>query len=414
MAELREVVAVDAVRIPTGKAGWGGFKKGALSDISSQVLIVSAIEALVDRVKKNAPNFNPIEIEDVAVGCCSQIGEQSGNLGKMAAIGAGLPDDVAGWTIDRYCNSGLQAITAQCHAIMCGHADVMIAGGVESMSRYAMGSTMDAAAKAGLPCEFHPKVMERGMVIMGVSAEMVAEKYNLTREDMDWFGIRSHQRAIAAQRDEEAYKKRVIPINIAKQGEEPKWFEKDESPRAQCLDDPEAAYTNVQKLEPRFKAVADGGKVTAANSSGIVDGAAAVMLMERNKAEKLGLKPMVRVVATAVASSDPLYMLLGPVPAMQKIFKRSGLTMADMGVFEANEAFASPVMAFCIEQGIAFDDPRINPTGGAIAMGHPVGCSGALYFCEMVHHMVNKNIRYGLETLCGGGGVANAIIVEKV
>ena len=414
MAELREVVVVDGVRTPTGKAGWGGLKKGSLSDVSAQVLIVTAVEALVKRIQENAPNFDPAEIEDVAVGCCSQIGEQSGNLGRLTAIGAGLPDNVAGWTVDRYCNSGLQAVTAQCHAIMCGYGDIMIAGGVESMSHYSMGSSIDAAMRAGLPVSFHPKIMERGFMIMGLSAEMVAEKYGFTREEQDKLGLQSHQRAVKAMRDEEAYKRRIVPVNVANPGEPPQIVDKDESPRAKCLDDPEAAWKDITKLEPRFKPLAEGGTVTAANSSGIVDGGAAVMLMERGKAEKLGLKPMARIVATAVSASDPTIMLLGPIPAMKKIFARTGMTMDDISVFEANEAFATPVLAFCKEFGVAYDDPRINPTGGAIALGHPVGCSGALYFTEMVHHMVNANVRYGLQTLCGGGGVANAIIVEKI
>ena len=411
MKELKEAVVVEAVRTPTGRSGWKGMeKKGAFCDVSAQHLIATAVEELVERVKAKCPRFNPAEIEDLAVGCLSQVGEQSGNLGRLAALAAGLPDEVAGWSIDRYCNAGLQAINAQAQAIMCGCGDIMIAAGVEHMSHYPMGSSIEAALKAGYPMSFHPNLQKRGaFVVMGVAAEMVAERYNLSREDMDKFGLWSQQKAVKAISDEEWYKKRIVPVRIEQEGKTIV-VDKDEPPRATVLDNPEAAYQKMKELEPRFK---ENGKVTAGNSSGIVDGAAAILLMSKQKAKELGLEPMATIRSMAVSGSDPVIMLLGPVPAMQKALARAGITFNDIDVWEPNEAFASPVLAFCQEFGLAYDDPRINPTGGAIAIGHPIGCSGVLYFTEMVHWMVRHNLRWGLQTLCGGGGVGIATIVER-
>lgn len=412
MKELREAVVVEAVRTPTGRSGWKGMeKKGAFCDVSAQHLLATAIEGLVERVKEKCPRFDPTEIEDLAVGCLSQIGEQSGNLGRIGALISGLPDEVAGWSIDRYCNAGLQAINAQAQAIMTGCGDIMIAAGVEHMSHYPMGSTFEAATKAGYPVSFHPNFMKRGgLVMMGVAAEMVAERYNLSREEMDRLGLWSQQKAVQAIREEEWYKKRIVPVKVEVKDQPTAIVDRDEPPRAEALDNPGAAWERMKQLEPRFK---EGGSVTAGNSSGIVDGAAAMMLMSKEKAKELGLEPMATIRSMAVAGSEPVIMLLGPIPAMKKALARAGLTFDDIEVFEPNEAFASPVLAFCKEFGIAYDDPRINPTGGAIAIGHPIGCTGVLYFTEMVHWMVRHNLRYGLQTLCGGGGVGIATVVER-
>jgi acetyl-CoA acyltransferase len=409
MTELREAVVVDAVRAPTGKAGWGGKKKGYFHDVSAQYLLGATIEQLINRVKARSPKFEVTEIEDIAVGCTQQIGDQA-RIGWLIRIAMGLPDEIAGWTIERACPASLQAINAQAQAIMCGCGDVMIAGGVEMLSRYAIGSNLDVVTKAGLPILMAPKVSERGLVMMGVAAEMVAEKYNLSREDMDRFGLWSQQKAVKAIRDEEWYKKRVIPIEVEREGQTI-IVDRDEGPRAEALDNPEAAWERMKQLEPSFK---ENGKVTAGSSSAIVDGAAAVMLMSREKAEELGLEPMVKIKAMSASGSDPVMLLLGPMPAVRKALARAHLTMDDMDVVETNEAFASPVLAQCLEFGLAFDDPRINPTGGAIAIGHPVGATGALYFTEMVHWMVRNNLKYGIQTLCGGGGQAAATIVERV
>ncbi len=411
--ELKEVVVVEAVRTPTGRSGWAGAAKGGVfSEVSAQNLLVAALQGLLERVQEKAKEFDPSTIEDVAVGCLSQIGEQGLNLGRIGVLAADFPEEVAGWTVNRYCNAGLQAINSQAHALMCGAGDIAIAAGVESMSHYSMGSDLTAATQAGLPVSFHPRALERAALHpMGVSAQMLADRYNLAREDMDLFALWSHQKAVKAMREEEWYRKRIVPVEVPREGGQVILVDKDEPPRAQALDDPDAALEKIRSLPPRFR---DDGTVTAATSSAIVDGAAAVMLMTEEKAEELGLKPLARIVSTAVAGSEPLIMLLGPVPAMRKALQRAGITMDDVDVFEPNEAFASPVLAFCKEFGLAFDDPRINPTGGALAIGHPIGCSGVLYFTEMVHWMARNKLRYGIQTLCGGGGVGIATVVEGI
>lgn len=408
--QLKEVVVVEAVRTPTGKSGWAGAAKGGVfSQVSAQHLLATAIRGLVDRVKERAPNFDEKMIEDVAVGCLSQIGEQGLNVGRIGVLAADLPDEVPGWTVNRYCNAGLQAVNSLAHALMCGAGEAAVAAGVESMSHYSMGSDFSVATQAGLPVTVHPRALERNALHpMGLSAQLLADRYKLDREDMDQFALWSHQKAVKAMREDEWYRKRVIPVEIDTP-EGKKVVDRDEPPREQALDDPSAALEKIRSLPPRFR---EDGTVTAATSSAIVDGAAAVMLMTADKAEELGLEPMARIVSTAVAGSEPLIMLLGPVPAMKKALQRANITMDDVDVFEPNEAFASPVLAFCIEFGVDFDDPRINPTGGALAIGHPIGCTGVLYFTEMVHWMVRNKLKYGLQTLCGGGGVGIATVVE--
>ena len=382
--------------------------------LNAQVLVAQVIEGLMERVKGQCADFDPASVEDVACGCLSQVGEQAGNLGRIAALAAGLPDEVAGWSIDRYCNAGLQAVNSCAQAIMTGCGDIFIACGVESMSHYGMGSSIRAAHQAGMPLAFHPTFVQRGgFAVMGVSAEMVAERYDLSREDMDRLGLWSNQKAVKAMREDEWYSKRVVPVTVEAEGQPTTIVDTDEPPYAQCLDEPEAAYARMTKLEPRFRKLEDGGKVTAGNSSKIVDGAAACMLMSKEKAKELGLKPMVTIRSMAVAGSEPKLMLLGPLPAMRKALARAAITMDDVEVFEPNEAFASPVLAFCKEYGLAYDDERINPTGGAIAIGHPIGASGVIYFAEMVHWMVRNDLRWGLQTLCGGGGVGIATVVER-
>ena len=417
MKAMREAVVVDAVRIPTGKSGWKGMDKGgAYMNVSAQVLVGQVVQGLMERIKAKCPDFDPVWIEDVACGCSMQIGEQGGNIGRFAVFASGLPDEVCGWTIDRYCNGGLQAINSQAQAVMTGCGDIFIACGVESMSHYAMGSQVQAAMKAGLPVSFHPDVVRRGgaeILSMGLSAEAVAQRYGFLREDMDRFGLWSHQKAVKAMREEDWYSKKIVPATVKVKGEPPTVVDKDETPRAEAVDNTEAAWERMQRLEPRFRKAEEGGKVTAGSSSGIVDGAAACMLMSKEKARELGLEPMVTIRSMAVAGGEPKIQLLAPIPAMKKALARAELTMDDVQVWEANEAFASPVMAFCKEFDVAFDDPRINPTGGAIAIGHPIGCSGVLYFVEMVHWMVRNNLRWGMETLCGGGGCGIATVVER-
>jgi acetyl-CoA C-acetyltransferase len=256
------------------------------------------------------------------------------------------------------------------------------------------------------------KIYERNVFTpMGDAADMVAKKYNITREDCDKFALWSHQKATKAIRDKEWYSERVAPVKIANPDGVPRIIDVDETVRTQSMDEPDSAYSKLASLEARF---GSDGVHTAGNSSQIVDGAAATMLMSEEKADELGLKPMVTIKSMAVAGDDPGIMLLGPIPAMRKALKRAGnLKMDDMSVIEPNEAFASPPLAFAKEFGYPLDDPRVNPTGGAIALGHPIGASGVIYFTEMIYEIQRKGLRYGIETLCGGGGVGIATIVER-
>jgi len=410
---LKKCVVIDAVRTPIGRSGWNGMKKGGqYAHVSAQLLLGTVVSKLVERVKKRSSAFEPKEIEDIAVGCLSQIGEQGGNIGRLAVFLADLPDEIAGMTIDRYCNAGLQAINSMAQAIMSGCGDIMIAAGVEHMSHYPMMSSISAAEAAGFPVMISNKLYERNVFVpMGVSADMVAKKYNITREDCDKFALWSHQKATMALREKEWYKQRIAEVKVPQSNRVIKIVDKDETVRTQSLDEPEIAYSKLARLEPRFTT---DGIHTAGNSSQIVDGAAAVMLMSEEEADELGLKPMATIKSMAVAGDDPTLMLLGPIPAMKKaLIRTDGLTMDDMDIIEPNEAFASPPLAFAKEFGYAFDDPRVNPTGGAIALGHPIGATGVIYFTEMIYEMQRRGLQYGLETLCGGGGVGIATIVER-
>lgn len=406
-------MVVEAVRTPIGKSGWNGMKKGGqFAQVSAQVLLGTAVSEVVRKVKDRSSAFDPRDIEDITVGCLSQIGEQGGNIGRLAVFLGDLPDEIAGMTIDRYCNAGLQAINSMAQAIMSACGDIMIAAGVEHMSHYPMMSSISAAEAAGFPVMISDKIYERNVFIpMGVSADMVAKKYNITREDCDKFALWSHQKATRALRAKEWYSKRIAPVKVPQSNGTTKMIDKDETVRIQSLDEPDIAYSKLTQLEPRFT---PDGVHTPGNSSQIVDGAAAVMLMSEKKADELGLKPMATIKSMAVAGDDPTLMLLGPIPAMRKALARAGnLTVDDMDIVEPNEAFASPPLAFAKEFKYAFDDPRVNPTGGAIALGHPIGATGVIYFTEMIYELHRRNLRYGLETLCGGGGVGIATIVER-
>jgi acetyl-CoA acetyltransferase family protein len=409
--ELIEAVVIEAVRTPIAKSSWKHKgKEGAFSDVSSHILIDAVITALVDRIKQKSRKFNPSEIEDCAVGCHSAIGEQS-VIGRMAVLISNLPEEVSGWTVTRYGCEGLQAIMSQAQAIMSGCGDIMIAAGVENMSRYPLMAPLESALKSGYPMKPHPNFEKRGgFVMMGTAAEMISNKYNIYREEMDRFSLSSHQKAVKAIRETKWYEKRVVPIHISPNGRAGRTVICDEAPRSLALDDPDTAWQMMAELEPRFK---DGGEVTAASSSGLADGAAAVMLMSKQKAKELDLQPMATIRSMAVAGSDPFYHLLAPIPAAKKALKRADITMADIEVLEILESFAAPVLAFCKEFGIAYDDPRINPTGGAIALGNPIGSGGVLYFTEMVHWMVRNNLRWGLECISGVHGVGAAAVIER-
>lgn len=424
--ELREVVVVDAIRTPIGKSSRAQMSKfgGYYRNVSSQDMLAGVLEKLVDRVQADSSDFDAHEIEDVHVGVLTQVGDQGGNIARIAQLMTrNIPDTVAAATVNRYCNSGLQAINTLVNAIKVGDGDIMIAAGVENLTHYPMGIDFQLGTfinvdqiYAHISEERMPDLQARMSFIQGESAELVAEKYDLSREDMDKFGLWSHQKATSAMRDKKNYEKRVVPFDVKMENPdgsfETKTVTEDQTVRTICLDDPDTAWAQMSSLKPVFR---PDGRVTAGNSSQISDGASAVMLMAREKADKLGLKPMARILSTAVAGDNPMLMLLGPIPAQERALERAGdLKMADMDCIEPNEAFASPCLAFAKHFDYPFDDPRVNPYGGAISIGHPIGSSGVQYFTDMVHYLVNENKRYGIQTLCGGGGVGIATVVERV
>jgi acetyl-CoA acyltransferase len=381
---MREAVIVDAVRTPVGigKAG-----KGELDDLHPVDLSAHVVTTLVQRT-----GIDPATIDDVMWGCVSQVGEQSANVGRNAALAAGLPESVTGVTIDRQCGSSQQATTFAAASIIAGHADAVIAGGVESMSRVPMFSNT-----AGGDGPFGPRMHTRfpGLVNQGISAEMIAEQWNLSRGRLDEIAAQSQQRAAAARAaglfaDEIAAVTTPDGVVTHDQGIR-------EGTTAESL----------AALKPAFR---ETGVVTAGNASQISDGAAAVLVMERGAADAAGLTPIARVHTVAMAGVDPVIMLTGPIPATQKVLERAGLTLADIGAFEVNEAFAAVIGAWLAETGA--DPALVNPLGGAIALGHPLGASGARLTSTLVHHMRRNDIRYGLQTMCEGGGMANAMVLE--
>lgn len=411
MGQLQEVVVIDAVRSAIGKSGRKGMEKGGqLCQASAQDLLANTLRGLLDRVHARSPKFQEREIEDVIIGCLSQVGEQALNIGRIASLLAGIPKEAAGCTINQYCNAGLKGIHMGAHEIMVGEADIVVCGGVELMSHYGIGSDLQAALQANFPVRMSPRVQEVALVVpQGLCAEMISQQYGHTREDLERFGLWSMQKSLTADQ-KGLYADHIVPFEYTWDGVTRK-VEKDEVLRPKALQDPEGYLADSMKLPTPFK---ENGLVSAGSSSAIVDGAAAVLLMSARKAEELGLEPMCRIASCAVAGGEPVPMLLAPIPAVQKALKRAGKSIEQMDVIEPNEAFASPLLVFADELGYDRFDPRVNPTGGAIALGHPIGASGVLYFGEMVHHLKRTKGRAGVQMLCGGGGVGIAVVVEAV
>ncbi len=398
---MRDVVIVDAVRTPIGRYG------GALRDVRPDDLAALVISALVRRT-----GIDPARIDDVVFGCANQAGEDNRNVARMAALLAGLPVEVPGQTVNRLCGSGLQAAVTAYHAIRCGDGDVMIAGGVESMTRAPF-----VVAKAAEPWSrklevydttigwrfTNPKLAEKyPPYSMGETAENVAERWGITREEQDRYALLSQQRAARAVA-EGKFRDEIVPVPVPQPSGEPLVVDRDEHPR------PDTTLEALARLRPAFR---KGGTVTAGNSSGINDGAAALLLVEASTARALGLRPMARVVSTAVAGVDPAVMGIGPVPAVRKALARAGLTVDDIDLVELNEAFASQVLACVRELGL--DLERVNVNGGAIALGHPLGASGARLLGHLVWEMQRREARYGLATMCIGVGQGIAVVVERV
>ena len=399
---LREAWIVEAVRTPIGRYG------GALASIRPDDLAAAAIRAVVDR-----SGIDPAVIEDVILGCANQAGEDNRDVARMALLLAGLPVEVGGLTVNRLCGSGLQAINSAAHAIAVGDGDVFIGGGVESMTRapYVMAKPSAAFDRGDrelvdttLGWRFvNPKLAEMHYPYsMGETAENVAERWVVDRDAQDAFALASQQKAIAAI-ESGRFDDQIVPITVPARKGEPVVVSRDEAPRA------DTSSEALAKLRPVFR---EGGSVTAGNSSGINDGASAVLVVEADRARELGLRPMARVVSTAVAGVDPAIMGYGPVPATRKALARAGITVADLDLVELNEAFASQSIV-CIDE-LGLDPARVNVNGGAIALGHPLGMSGGRLITMLTHELRRTGGRYGLATMCIGVGQGIATIVERI
>jgi 3-oxoadipyl-CoA thiolase len=399
---LREAWIIEAVRTPIGRYG------GALASVRPDDLAAAAIRAVVERSA-----VDPTLIEDVILGCANQAGEDNRNVARMALLLAGLPVEVAGQTVNRLCGSGLQAINTAAHAIGAGDGDVFIAGGVESMTRAPYVMAKPAAAWDRGPRELqdttlgwrfvNPKLSELHYPYsMGETAENVAERWEVGRDLQDAFALSSQQKAIAAI-EGGRFDSQIVPIPVPQRKGEPVLVARDEHPRAD---------TSSEALGGLRAAFREGGTVTAGNSSGINDGASAVLLVEAERARALGLKPMARVVSTAVAGVDPAVMGVGPVPASRKALDRAGISAADLDLVELNEAFASQSIV-CINE-LGLDPEKVNVNGGALALGHPLGMSGARLITMLSHELRRTGGRYGLATMCIGVGQGIATVIERI
>jgi acetyl-CoA acyltransferase len=391
---MKEAIIVDAIRTPLGR------RDGMLKSWHPVDLLGFTLKGLVTRNK-----LDPAQIDDVIAGCVMQVGEQAANVGRNAVLAAGFPESVPGTTVDRQCGSSQQAIHFAAQGVMAGSYNIAIACGVESMTRVPMGAS--AANGPGKP--YSPEMMRRyhnSHFNQGISAEMLAEKYHLTRECLDQYSLESHRRAAQAT-DEGRFAREILPLPIetGRESGEPgrTTIARDEGIRAG------STLEKLATLKTVFKA---DGVVTAANSSQITDGSAAVLIMERGTAEKLGYKPMARFVAFALAAEDPVLMLGAPIPATRKILAQSGMKLEQIDLIEINEAFASVVLAW--QHETKADLARVNVNGGAIALGHPLGASGARLMATLVHELQRSSGRYGLQTMCEGGGMANATIIERL
>ena len=387
---MTEAVIVDAVRTPGGRRG------GQLKDWHPVDLLGEVLTAIVER-----NDVDPELVDDVIAGCVTQTGEQSANVGRNALLAAGFPESVPGTSIDRQCGSGQQAAHFAAQGVMAGAYDIAIAAGVESMTRVPMGINMQQGP--GQP--FGPRMIDRydaGLVPQGISAELIAEKWGISREELDDLAYHSHMRAARAT-DEGRFDNEMIPIEVENEDGTIETMTRDEGIRPTTT--PEA----LAGLKPVFKV---DGVVTAGNSSQITDGAAAVLIMSEDKAEELDLRPRARFHTFALAGVDPVIMLTGPIPATDKVLNKAGLDIDDIDLFEVNEAFASVTAAWLKETGADFE--KLNANGGAMALGHPLGASGAKLMTTLVNELERTGGRYGLQTMCEGGGMANATIIERI
>ncbi|CAN5607489.1 thiolase family protein [soil metagenome] len=379
---MAEAVIVEAVRSPVGK------RNGGLSGVHPAELSAQVLNGLAQRA-----GIDPEIVDDVIWGCVMQAGEQALDIARTAVLAAGWPESVPGVTVDRQCGSSQQSVHFAAAGVVAGHYDVVIAGGVESMSRTPMGASL---ANGGHPYPDAFRNRYSQTPNQGVGAEMIAERWGFSRTDLDQFSLGSHEKAAAAQ-DAGAFEDQIVAI-------------KDQDGNAVLKDEGIRRGGTIEKMagiKPAFK---EDGVIHAGNASQISDGSAALLFMSAEKAKSLGLKPLARVHTATLAGADPVIMLTAPIPATQKVLKRSGLSIDEIGVFEVNEAFAPVPLAWL--KDIGADEKKLNPNGGAIALGHPLGGSGARIMTTMLYHMRDKGIQYGLQTMCEGGGQANATILE--
>ncbi|MCV7301573.1 thiolase family protein [Mycobacterium barrassiae] len=383
---MAEAVIVEAVRAPVGKRN-GGLSGVHAGDLSAQVL-----NGLVERA-----GVDPGIVDDVIWGCVMQAGEQALDIARTAVLAAGWPESVPGVTVDRQCGSSQQSVHFAAAGVIAGHYDVVVAGGVESMSRTPMGSSL---ANGGHPYPEAFRSRYSQTPNQGIGAEMIADQWGFSRTDLDQFSLGSHEKAAAAQ-DSGAFDDQIVGIKTKDADGNDTVVTQDEGIRRG------GTIESIGKIKPAFK---EDGVIHAGNSSQISDGSAALLFMSAEKAKSLGLKPIARVHTAVLAGADPVIMLTAPIPATQKALKRSGLSLDEIGVFEVNEAFAPVPLAWL--KDIGADEKKLNPNGGAIALGHPLGGSGARIMTTMLYHMRDKGIKYGLQTMCEGGGQANATILE--
>jgi acetyl-CoA acyltransferase len=380
---MRDAVIVEAVRTPVGK------RNGGLSGVHPVELSAHVLRTLAER-----SGIDPAEVDDVVWGCVSQVGEQTLDIARTSVLAAGWPETVTGVTVDRQCGSSQQAVHFAAAGLIAGQYDVVVAGGVESMSRVPMGSSVNGQNPLG------PSFLERYNGVFpnqGVGAEMISEQWGFSREQLDEFSLGSHAKAAAAQ-DEGRFEGQITPVPLPDGTK----VTADEGVRRG------GTVETLGKLKTVFKP--EGGTITAGNSSQISDGSAALLMTTSEKAAQLGLRPIARIHTAVLAGSDPIIMLTAPIPATKKALTRSGLSVDQIGAFEVNEAFAPVPLAWLADVGA--DVKTLNPNGGAIALGHPLGGSGARIMTTLVHHMRDNGIHYGLQTMCEGGGQANATILE--
>ena len=390
MAITKEAVIVDAIRTPIGR------RNGHLKDWHPVDLMAEVLSFLVER---NA--FKAELIDDVIIGCVSQVGEHSLNIARNAVLAAGFPETLPATTIDRQCGSSQQAIHFAAQGVMSGAYDIVIAGGVESMTRVPMGSSIQGEPFTPFGNLLISRYAGR-LVPQGISAELIAQKWKLSREELDAFSLQSHRRAAIAT-EEGRFKSQMLPIRALNEDSTSFTLDRDEGIRAD---------TNMEKLANLKPAFKPDGLITAGNSSQISDGAAAVLIMERATAERLGLKPRARFISFALAGDNPIMMLTAPIPATRKVLDKAGLTLDQIDLIEINEAFASVVLAWQREMNT--DMQKVNVNGGAIAIGHPLGASGARLTTFLLNELERTGGRYGLQTMCEGGGMANAMIIERL